>query len=73
MKLTDLQAHICHDGSCSCYQVLINKDGNSYDCDICDCGALRKAMREMRCEDLPQQSDIFECWMRHLTAISRIH
>ncbi len=65
--------HTCvtHSGDCSCYQVILSKYGYYSDCDICDCGALRKAMREMTCEDLPRQSDIMECWLRHISAISR--
>lgn len=69
--MTKLQSCVTHSDDCSCYQVLIDKYERAHDCDICDCGALRKAMHEMTCEDLPRQSDIFDCWLRHIDAISR--
>lgn len=69
--MSKLQSCIKHSEDCSCYQVIFDKYGAVHDCDICDCGALRNVMRKMGCSDLPEKSDIFNCWLLHVAAISR--
>lgn len=59
--------NIQHAGDCSIYQVLFDKDGNSYECDICDCGALRRILGTHLDED-----KIFgKIWVKHQLAIQR--
>jgi hypothetical protein len=72
--MTNLQTHIRHDGDCSCYQVLIDKDGKSYDCPICDCGALRKVIRTISDDDRytkEMRDAITKCWLKHIAEIAR--
>lgn len=64
--MTNLQQCVTHSGDCSCYQVIIDKNGISHDCDICDCGALRKEIRNVNVSD-----EVINCWTKHLLAISR--
>lgn len=71
--MTELQNVVYHDGDCSCYQVLFDKDGKSYDCPICDCGALRKIVRNPSTYKYTEEvrGIITGCWLEHIAEIAR--
>ena len=53
-----LQRLVRHDGDCSCYKP---------DCEICDCGKLRDAIRTQKVG----RDEIWTVWLKHLCAIER--
>jgi len=55
---TNVQKVVQHAGDCSVYGI---------DCPICDCGALRSAVRKATDADKPEE--LWETWWAHLDAI----
>lgn len=72
--MTDLQKVVYHDGDCSCYTSIVDVDGQVHDCNICDCGELRKKIRSpslMYDNYSPYHLDVLlKCWENHLKAIN---
>lgn len=69
--MTKLQSCVSHSGDCSCYQVISDKTGAIHDCDVCDCGALRNAIKESCKDNTMIDETVFECWAAHISAILR--
>jgi hypothetical protein len=70
--MTDLQKYLVHDGDCSCYQLIFDGYGQSHDCYICDCGALRNAIRNPSNKYSKLQLDkLNNCWANHMLAITK--
>lgn len=71
--MSKLHTVVCHDADCSCYQVIIDEHGMTHDCEICDCGELRRIIRKPPMRYSQYHLDVLnECWNKHLAAITKI-